>query len=93
MLYAEISDILDSLEDKSKCFTYEFSDASELQSHLMELKDLVKKERNEYIVSSITYYFISHLSDDGFLSNCHFWKIGFIETCNYGEFATRSNDF
>lgn len=50
-LYAEISDILDSMEDKTRSFGQELSDTSESQNHVMEIKDLVKKERNEYIVS------------------------------------------
>ncbi|KAF3432202.1 hypothetical protein FNV43_RR26941 [Rhamnella rubrinervis] len=50
-LYAEISDILDSMEDKTRSFGQELLDASELQNHVMEMKDLVKKERNEYIGS------------------------------------------
>ncbi|EXC06051.1 1-phosphatidylinositol-3-phosphate 5-kinase [Morus notabilis] len=48
-LYAEISDVLDVMEDKSKSFGHELSDTSELLNHIMELKDLVKKERNDYI--------------------------------------------
>lgn len=51
-LYAEISDILDSMEDKTRSFGQELSDTSALQNHVMEMKDLVKMERNEYIVSS-----------------------------------------
>lgn len=51
-LYAEVSDVLDHMEDKSQSFGHEFSDTSELQNHIIELKDLMKKERNDYIVSS-----------------------------------------
>lgn len=50
-LYAEISDVLDVMEDKSISFGHELSNTSELLNHIMELKDLVKKERNDYIVS------------------------------------------
>ena len=49
-LYAEISDVLDSLEEKCKSFGHEWSDTNELQDHIMELKDLLKKERNDYNV-------------------------------------------
>ncbi|PON78735.1 Chaperonin Cpn60/TCP-1 family [Parasponia andersonii] len=48
-LYAEISDVLDVMEDKSRSFGNELSDTSDLQNHILELKDLVKKERNDYI--------------------------------------------
>ncbi|KAL0000184.1 hypothetical protein SO802_019786 [Lithocarpus litseifolius] len=47
-LYAEISDVLDSLEEKCKSFGNECSDKNDLQGHIMELKDLLKKERNDY---------------------------------------------
>ncbi|GMJ13319.1 FORMS APLOID AND BINUCLEATE CELLS 1C [Hibiscus trionum] len=43
MLYAEISDILDNIELKSKS-----SDASELSNHIMELRDQIRKERTDY---------------------------------------------
>lgn len=49
-LYAEISDVLDSLEEKCKSFGNECSDTNDLQGHMMELKDLLKKERNDYNV-------------------------------------------
>ncbi|XP_062111069.1 putative 1-phosphatidylinositol-3-phosphate 5-kinase FAB1C [Humulus lupulus] len=48
-LYAEISDVLDGMEDKTRSFGHEAFDTSDLQSRILELKDLVKKERNEYI--------------------------------------------
>ncbi|KAF3954331.1 hypothetical protein CMV_020307 [Castanea mollissima] len=47
-LYAEISDVLESLEEKCKSFGNECSDTNDLQGHMMELKDLLKKERNDY---------------------------------------------
>ncbi|XP_038999582.1 putative 1-phosphatidylinositol-3-phosphate 5-kinase FAB1C isoform X2 [Hibiscus syriacus] len=43
MLYTEISDALDNIELKSKS-----SDASELSNHVMELRDQIRKERNDY---------------------------------------------
>ncbi|KAL4280932.1 hypothetical protein GQ457_03G009690 [Hibiscus cannabinus] len=43
MLYAEISDVLDNIELKSKS-----SDASELSNHILELRDQIHKERNDY---------------------------------------------
>lgn len=51
-LYAEISDIVDRMEQKSKS-TQEPSDSSEeVQSHIMQLKGLLQKERSDYIVSA-----------------------------------------
>ena len=50
-LYAEISDVLDRMEDKSQSFGHELSDTRELLNYILELKDLVKKERNDHIVS------------------------------------------
>ncbi|XP_065856186.1 putative 1-phosphatidylinositol-3-phosphate 5-kinase FAB1C [Euphorbia lathyris] len=46
--YAEISDVLDNMEEKSKCSGSEMSDMNELQNHIMELKDQLKKERDDY---------------------------------------------
>lgn len=51
-IYAEISDVLDRMEEKNRSFGHEMSGASELQNHIVELKDLLKKERNDYIVST-----------------------------------------
>ena len=48
--YVEISDVLDSLEEKCMSFGYECLDTNDLQGHIMELKDLLKKERNDYNV-------------------------------------------
>ena len=48
--YVEISDVLDSLEEKYKSFGNECSDTNDLQGHIVELKDLLKKERNDYNV-------------------------------------------
>ena len=50
-LYAEISDVLDGMEDKNRSFGCEMSGAGGLQNHIMELKDQLRKERNDYIVS------------------------------------------
>ncbi|KAF5451008.1 hypothetical protein F2P56_031313 [Juglans regia] len=47
-LYANISDVLDSLEEKCKSFGSEWSDTFELQDRIIELNDLLKKERNDY---------------------------------------------
>ncbi|KDP38042.1 hypothetical protein JCGZ_04685 [Jatropha curcas] len=47
--YAEISDVVDSMEQRSKSFGSELSDMNELQNHIMELKDQVRKERDNYI--------------------------------------------
>lgn len=48
-LYAEISDVLDGMEDKSQSLGHELSDARELLNYILKLKDLVKKERNDHI--------------------------------------------
>ncbi|KAB1208192.1 putative 1-phosphatidylinositol-3-phosphate 5-kinase FAB1C [Morella rubra] len=47
-LYAEISDVLDSLEDKWKSFGYDGSNTNKLQDNIMQLKDMLKTERNDY---------------------------------------------
>lgn len=49
-LYAEISDVLDSLEEKCKSFGSEWSEKRELQDCIVELNGLLKKERNDYNV-------------------------------------------
>jgi 1-phosphatidylinositol-3-phosphate 5-kinase len=59
-LYAEISDVLDSLEEKCKSFGHEWSDTNELQDHIMGLKDLLKKERNDYNVCTHFTYCSHH---------------------------------
>lgn len=46
ILYAEISDVLDSFEQTFTSSGHDSSDRSELHSHIVELKYLVKKERN-----------------------------------------------
>uniref|UniRef100_A0A7N0TLC9 1-phosphatidylinositol-3-phosphate 5-kinase n=2 Tax=Kalanchoe fedtschenkoi TaxID=63787 RepID=A0A7N0TLC9_KALFE len=46
-LYAEISNVLQSIEQKST-FGRDPSDANELLGHVMELKDLVDNEKNHY---------------------------------------------
>ncbi|XP_015882443.3 putative 1-phosphatidylinositol-3-phosphate 5-kinase FAB1C [Ziziphus jujuba] len=48
-LYAEISDILDSMEDKTRFLGQESSDTTDLQNHVLEMKDLVKRERVDFI--------------------------------------------
>ncbi|KAL7240259.1 hypothetical protein ACSBR2_006008 [Camellia fascicularis] len=47
-LYAELSVVLDSIEQKNMSLEHEKSDASELDNHIMELKSLLIKERNDY---------------------------------------------
>ncbi|GKV42909.1 hypothetical protein SLEP1_g50267 [Rubroshorea leprosula] len=47
-LYAEISDVLDGIEQRSNFIGSESSDSSELLNHVLELKDQLKKERNDY---------------------------------------------
>ena len=48
----EISDVLSRIEHKSTSFRNEASDKSDLDDHIMELKDLLNRERNDYNVSS-----------------------------------------
>lgn len=55
-LYAKISDVLDSLEEKCKSFGSEWSDTCELQDRIIELNDLLKKERNDYSVCAHCMY-------------------------------------
>lgn len=64
-LYAEISDVLDSLEDKWKSFGYDGSNTNKLQDNIMQLKDMLKTERNDYNVCMHYYTFIILLT--GFL--------------------------
>lgn len=51
-LYAEISDVVDRMEQKSKLPMQESSDSSDVQSHITQLKELLQKERSDYIVSA-----------------------------------------
>ncbi|XVE92054.1 hypothetical protein REPUB_Repub01dG0064200 [Reevesia pubescens] len=48
MLYAEVSDVLDSIEQKSNAAGCQSSNASELSNHIMELSDQIRQERNDY---------------------------------------------
>ncbi|KAF8407677.1 hypothetical protein HHK36_006812 [Tetracentron sinense] len=48
LLYEEIYDVLRSIEQKNTSFGHEHLETSEFQNHVMQLKDLLKKERNEY---------------------------------------------
>lgn len=52
-LYAEISDIVDRMEQKNKLSTQDSSDSSDVQSHIAQLKELLQKERSDYIVSAV----------------------------------------
>ncbi|XVE85393.1 hypothetical protein DITRI_Ditri17bG0087500 [Diplodiscus trichospermus] len=47
-LYAEVSDVLDNIEQKSNSAGSQLSNASELANHIMELRDQIRKERNDY---------------------------------------------
>ncbi|KAK1277607.1 putative 1-phosphatidylinositol-3-phosphate 5-kinase FAB1C [Acorus gramineus] len=47
-LYAEIFDALHSLDQKSATASYESSKATDFHDTIMELKDLLKNERNKY---------------------------------------------
>ncbi|XVE74717.1 hypothetical protein DITRI_Ditri12bG0039900 [Diplodiscus trichospermus] len=48
MLYAEVSDVLDSIEQKSNSVGCQSSNACELSHHIMELRDQIRKDRNDY---------------------------------------------
>ncbi|KAK1551915.1 hypothetical protein Q3G72_007192 [Acer saccharum] len=48
-LYAEISDVLEGMEEKSNSIGYEMSDTTDVKNHIVELKNQLKKERNDYI--------------------------------------------
>ncbi|XP_043699937.1 putative 1-phosphatidylinositol-3-phosphate 5-kinase FAB1C [Telopea speciosissima] len=47
-LYTEIFDVLQSIEKKSTSVGHEPTDMTEFHNRVMELKDLMKKEKNEY---------------------------------------------
>ncbi|KAM7463464.1 hypothetical protein LguiA_031585 [Lonicera macranthoides] len=47
-LYGEISSVLDSIEKKLTSFGHEMSNASELQNHIIEFKQLIIEEINNY---------------------------------------------
>ncbi|KAF9677415.1 hypothetical protein SADUNF_Sadunf08G0105300 [Salix dunnii] len=46
--YGEIFGVLDSMEQRSKYFGSELSDTNKLKNHIMELKDQLIKEKNNY---------------------------------------------
>ncbi|XVF02830.1 hypothetical protein REPUB_Repub04eG0208000 [Reevesia pubescens] len=48
LLYAEVSDVLDSIEQKSNSSGCQSSNASELSNHIMELRAQTRKERSDY---------------------------------------------
>ncbi|XP_031255802.1 putative 1-phosphatidylinositol-3-phosphate 5-kinase FAB1C [Pistacia vera] len=48
-VYAEISDVLEGMEQKSSSIGCETSDITDLKNHIVELKDQIKKERNDYM--------------------------------------------
>lgn len=50
-VYAEISDVLEGMEQKSSSVGYETSNTTDLKNHILALKDQIKKERNDYLVS------------------------------------------
>lgn len=52
MLYAEVSDVLDRIEHNNSTGC-QSSNASELPKHIMELRDQIRKERNDYNVSTL----------------------------------------
>lgn len=50
-VYAEISDVLEGMEQKSSFTGCGTADAASLKSRIVELKDQIKMERNDYMVS------------------------------------------
>lgn len=52
-MYAEIADLLDKIEQKCKSIVYDTSNTSELHNHILELKDQIQKERDDYRVSRL----------------------------------------
>lgn len=52
-LYAEISNVLEVMEQRSNSIGCEMSDKNDLKSHVLELKAQLKCERNDYIVSTL----------------------------------------
>ena len=53
-LYDEILDVLNGIEAMSTTFGNDLPDSDGLTNHVMELKGLLIKERQDYIVSRIT---------------------------------------
>ena len=50
-LYAEISNVLHLMEQKSSSLGHGSLYPSDLHGHMLELKDLLDKEREDYYVS------------------------------------------
>lgn len=48
MLYAEVLDVLDNIELRNNS-----SNASDLSNRIMELRDQIQKEKNDYNVSAL----------------------------------------
>ncbi|KAH1122599.1 hypothetical protein J1N35_005759 [Gossypium stocksii] len=48
MSYVEVSDVLDSIEQKSNSAGCQSSNASDLSDHIVELRDQIQKERDDY---------------------------------------------
>ena len=58
-MYAEISGMLNSIEEKSSLLEPEQPEASDLQSRIMGLKDQLVKEKDEYNVRNTPASFVS----------------------------------
>lgn len=56
-LYVEISNVLDQLETKivSPGIGNESSDICDIQNHILDLKDMLQRERTDYQVSKLIY--------------------------------------
>lgn len=55
-LYTEITDVLNRFEQKSISFAHKSVDTSELHKHIMDLKDQLAKEKDDYNVSTTYRY-------------------------------------
>lgn len=53
--YVEVSDVLNSIEQKSNSAGCQSSNASDLSNHMMELREQIRKERDDYNVRTTTY--------------------------------------
>ena len=64
MLYAELSDVLDSIQQRSNSTGCQSSNASELPNHIMELRDQIRKERNDYndYIMQVSYQITLNIS-------------------------------
>lgn len=61
ILYGEILYLLEGMEKSVPLGVgYELSDTSDILNHMAELKDMIKKEKCEYYVSTLNTIFFGH---------------------------------